>query len=186
MIAVLVDNPAANRDQELSCSREFSDFVAKELLPWIRTNYRVSLNAEDVVISGSSLGGLQATCTAFWHPELFGNVLAQSSSYWWKPDSEPEYEWIARQFETSKKLSLKFYLTVGKYETLPKPGNTNQLLVNRKFADVLKQKGYAVSYLEFYGAHEYVDWQGTLADGLISLSAIVTATTRNSTSSYFK
>jgi Domain of unknown function (DUF3327) len=35
--------------------------------------------------------------------------------------------------------------------------------------DALKAKGYEVTHTEFDGAHEYINWQGTLADGLIVL-----------------
>jgi enterochelin esterase family protein len=41
--------------------------------------------------------------------------------------------------------------------------------MNRQFRDILKVKGYNVDYREFNGGHNYVNWRGTLADGLISL-----------------
>jgi len=38
---------------------------------------------------GSSPGGLAATYAAYRHPEMFGNVLSQSGSYWWTPPTDP-------------------------------------------------------------------------------------------------
>jgi hypothetical protein len=35
--------------------------------------------------------------------------------------------------------------------------------------DVLQAKGYDVYYMEFNGGHNYICWQGTLADGLPAL-----------------
>ena len=32
----------AERNGELACSEPFSDFLAKELVPWVRKNYNVS------------------------------------------------------------------------------------------------------------------------------------------------
>jgi enterochelin esterase family protein len=153
----------------LACYRPFADFLSKELLHWLREKYRVTADPAKTVIAGSSYGGLAATCAAMWYPENFGNFLAQSASYWWKPESDSEYEWVKRQFSASPKLPLRAFITVGLLETLPKPGNTNQVKVNQRFRDALKAKGYAVKYTEFDGAHEYINWQGTLADGLIEL-----------------
>jgi enterochelin esterase family protein len=169
-VAVLVDNPGpADRERELPCYRPFADFLSKELLPWMRERYRVTADPARTVIAGSSYGGLAATCAAMWYPGDFGNFLSQSASYWWKPEGDVEYEWVKRQFSTGPKLSLRAFLTVGLLETLPKPGNTNQVEVNRRFRDALKARGYDVKYTEFDGAHEYINWQGTLADGLIAL-----------------
>jgi enterochelin esterase-like enzyme len=49
------------------------------------------------------------------------------------------------------------------------PALVSAPFVNRRLRDALKAKGYEVAYTEFDGAHEYINWQGTLADGLIAL-----------------
>jgi len=36
--------------------------------------------------------------------------------------------------------------------------------------DVLEAKGYSVVYSEFAGGHAYLNWRGSLADGLIVLA----------------
>ncbi len=170
VVAVLVDNPGpSERERELPCYRPFADFLSKELLAWVRERYRVTTAPARTVLAGSSYGGLAATCAAMWYPGNFGNFLSQSASYWWKPETDSEYEWVRRQFSTNPKLSLRAFLTVGLLETLPKPGGTNQVEVNRHLRDALKAKGYEVKYTEFDGAHEYINWQGTLAEGLIAL-----------------
>jgi enterochelin esterase-like enzyme len=42
-------------------------------------------------------------------------------------------------------------------------------LTNRSLRDVLRAKEYDVYYQEFEGDHEFINWRGTLADGLIAL-----------------
>ncbi|MGO8731942.1 MAG: hypothetical protein ACLQVM_04005 [Terriglobia bacterium] len=42
-------------------------------------------------------------------------------------------------------------------------------MTNRQFRDILRAKGYEVQYQEFAGDHDYINWRGTLADGLIVL-----------------
>jgi enterochelin esterase-like enzyme len=170
LVAILINNASpADRERELSCSKPFADSLVKELLPWIREKYQVTNDPTKTVIAGSSLGGLAAACAGIQYPETFGKILSQSGSFYWRPDGDSEYEWVRRQFSSSPKLPLHLFLTVGLFETIPKPGNTNQLEVNRRLHDALKAKGYEVGYSEFDGAHEYINWQGTLADGLIAL-----------------
>ena len=43
------------------------------------------------------------------------------------------------------------------------------LVPNRHLRDVLRARGYEVRYQEFPGDHDYINWRGTLADGLIAL-----------------
>jgi enterochelin esterase family protein len=45
----------------------------------------------------------------------------------------------------------------------------NIVTTNRHLRDVLLSKDYWVHYQEFNGGHGYLNWRGTLADGLIAL-----------------
>ncbi|HYO50490.1 MAG TPA: enterochelin esterase [Chloroflexia bacterium] len=169
MLALFLDSP--DRNNELPCNPHFASFLAHELVPWARKLYHISHDASRNVIGGASYGGLAATYAAMRYPQLFGNVLSQSGAFWWKPDSDPEHEWITRQFVSRRKnLPLHFYLDVGLLEKWPSPDNGPDILIsNRHMRDVLEAKGYWVHYAEFNGGHDDIWWQGGLADGLISL-----------------
>jgi enterochelin esterase-like enzyme len=177
VVAVMIGNVA--RATELPCNPTFADFLATELVPWLRRNYNVSTDPRSVTIGGSSYGGLAATYAAYRHPETFGNVLSQSGSYWWTPptdsmkpgsfdrDRDPSY--VANLFVESPKLPVRFYLDAGSME-LDLSGRGGSILVpNRHLRDVLRAKGYEVFFREFIGGHDYVSWRETLADGLILL-----------------
>ena len=54
---------------------------------------------------------------------------------------------------------LRLYMDVGVFE--------NHLLwANRHMRNVLRAKGYDVTYQEFSGGHSSTSWRGTLSDGL--------------------
>jgi enterochelin esterase-like enzyme len=177
VVAVMIGN--VERSKELPCNPTFADFLSTELVPWLRSHYNVTTDPRQVTIGGSSYGGLAATWAGLRHPETFGNILSQSGSYWWTPppdtskantfapDADPSY--VAQLFAASPKLPLRFYLDAGSME-LDMTGHGGSILVpNRHLRDVLRAKGYDVSYREFIGAHDYASWRETLADGLILL-----------------
>ncbi|PYR04188.1 MAG: hypothetical protein DMG00_24305 [Acidobacteria bacterium] len=50
-------------------------------------------------------------------------------------------------------------------------GNGGAILEpSRHRRDVLLAKGYEVHYQQFNSGHDYLNWRGTLADGLIALA----------------
>ncbi len=173
LVTVLIGNAPGARQTELPCNPEFAKFLAEELFPFVRDTYRVTTNPRQTVIGGSSFGGLASSYFALQHPELVGNVLSQSGSYWWSegwdfrnPDPAIEGEWLTREYVRQPKREVRFYMDVGIHEA----GNPSMAVVNRHFRDVLRAKGYEiVRYDEFNGGHDYVVWRGTLATGLIAL-----------------
>jgi enterochelin esterase family protein len=42
------------------------------------------------------------------------------------------------------------------------------LAANHRFREVLEKGGYATSFREYRGGHDYACWRGGLADGLIA------------------
>lgn len=171
-VALLVDSGRGEtRDRELTCNPQFAEFLTKELLPWVRQNYHVTTDPSQTVVGGASFGGLAAAYVAMKHPEIFGNVLAQSGSFWWKPENEEEYEWLTRQFVASPKLPIRFYLQIGLLENLStaRPDSPTMLVASRHLRDVLQAKGYDVRLQEINGGHDFFNWQAALPDGLTSL-----------------
>lgn len=171
MVALILDNPTAeSRSTEFACYEPFAEFISKEVIPWVRANYNVTTNPGQTVVSGVSFGGLAAAFLGYRHPEIFGNVITQSGSFWWKPGKEIEPEWLTRQFAASPKLPLRFHLQVGLFETGPTPGGAPDMVaVSRHLRDVLKARGYEVGYAECNCGHDYLHWRGALPDALITL-----------------
>lgn len=152
-------------------SELFGDFIATELIPWMRSKYNIHTTSDKVILAGSSRGGFAASFIALNHSDVIGNVLSQSGSYWIKGTNN-ENHWIYPEdngklisaYMDSERLPIKFYMDIGLYDA-----GASMLGMNRQFRDILKTKGYNVNYQEFKGGHNYINWRGTLSNGLISL-----------------
>ena len=170
LVAVLIDHPDdQTRNIELACSPSFTAFLADELVPWLRQHYHLSHDPAQMIVAGSSYGGLAASFAALSRPDVFGKVLAQSGSFAWSPADDPEAEWVARRVALGPLLPIEWYLEVGLLEYAPDVPYT-PLVANRHLRTVLQARGYQVRYREFTGGHEYLTWRGTFADGLIALA----------------
>lgn len=175
---VFVATGGAWRLQDLVANDPFADFVAKELVPWVRQNYSVTRDPSRTAVGGYSAGGLAAAYVGRRHSAVFGNVLSQSGAFWWEPkmgvtgdpelDAIPEANGIARLYAETSKLPLKFYLDAGTFE-IGNVGSFGILEANRHLRDVLRAKGYSVAFQQFIGGHDGLSWRGTVADGLIAL-----------------
>jgi enterochelin esterase-like enzyme len=164
------------RKRDLDCSDDFARFLATELVPWARKNYRVFGDPTHTIVGGSSLGGKMAAYCGLKYSEIFGKVLSQSGSFLTAVRQEsPSALWdgeargmLAAEFVSSPRLPLEFYLEAGRYETtLP----FSPLLETRRLRDVLMAKGYRVTYSEFVGGHNEVCWRGSFADAMMALTA---------------
>ena len=167
VVAVLVGN--VDRFADLT-SDTFTDMIALDLVPWMRATYHATSDPRRTVITGVSLGGLAAAMAAFHHPDVIGNVLSQSGSFWWAPLGE-EPEGTARWLAKAPHLPVRFWMNVGLFEGGPPDQPTSMLASNRHLRDVLVARGNDVTYSEFAGNHSYIQWRGLLAGGLIALFA---------------
>ncbi len=167
LVAAFVGNPtSSSRAVELGCSPGFADFLALELVPWMRKTYAASGDPRDVAAAGSSLGGLSAAYVVLRHPDVIGNAISQSGSFWWKPDDESEPEWLTRKYAAVANTGARLFLEAGLMEDGASLTGPSILEANRDLYQVLRKKGYTVEYREFNGDHDFLNWRGSLADGL--------------------
>lgn len=173
LVVVLLDSlDMETRSKELVFHRPFNDFLVTEFLPWVLTQYAISTDPSQRLIGGSDSGGLAAAYVTLEHPDVFGNVISLSGAFTLLPEGETESSWLARQFYEREKLPLKFFLSVGTLEAnnyREMRGRPSTLAENHRMREALRTKGYKVHYTEFSGGHDYISWQGMLAEGLIAL-----------------
>lgn len=169
--AVIVGNASPEaRGQELPPNPKFAQFMAEELMPWVKQQGLGQL-ARHTVVAGSSYGGLVSSYLGLTHPELFGNVLSMSGSYWWAPQGEPA-GWMQRAWQTlpSPMPNVRFYIDAGRFET-GRGGRNGILETSRELGDVLRAHGLSVTQREWISGHDYVQWQASLGCGLVALLA---------------
>lgn len=169
--AVIVGNASPEaRGQELPPNPKFAQFMAEELMPWVREQGLAQM-ARHTVVAGSSYGGLVSSYLGLMHPELFGNVLSMSGSYWWAPQGEPA-GWMQRAWQTlpSPMPNVRFYIDAGRFET-GRGGRNGILETSRELGDVLRARGLSVTQREWISGHDYVQWQASLGCGLVALLA---------------
>ncbi|MFA9593324.1 alpha/beta hydrolase-fold protein [Citrobacter telavivensis] len=159
----------SRRGKELPPNPTFADFMAYELVPWLRQQ-GIALPRQKTVLAGSSYGGLASSWVALRHPRLFGNVLSLSGSYWWAPKGE-EASWLTQQYQASPRYPVKFWLQAGRFETQgPNGGIYRNTLA---FEKVLREKGYTVSFHPWSSGHDYAAWCEALVYGMRDFIGLV-------------
>ena len=168
-IVVFISNQG-NRTEDL-ISEKMTDFVALEVLPWVKENYNINTDPKRVVVSGPSRAGFAAMYTAYRHSNVIGAVLSQSGSLYYTLDENtnwpiyPEFEGkIIEYYKQSPYKNIQFYIDVGLYDL-----GLAAVGTNRQLRDVLKLKGYHVEYYQYNGGHSHLGWRHTIANGLIAL-----------------
>lgn len=163
--AVLVDaGDTATRNADLTSHDRFLRFLTEELMPWAHTRLPVTTDPARTLIAGQSYGGLMAAYAGLHAPDRFGLILTQSGSFWWPRGSEFDIDagGIIREYAAAPRSAARFYQEAGLIEWLLRDQN-------RHLRDVLRAKGYDVTYREYHGGHDYACWRGGMADGLRSL-----------------
>ncbi len=186
-VGVLVHNASpTSRMHEYPCNAKFATFVADELLPTLRIEYRFTADPSAIALGGYSYGGLASDWVGLTRPDAIGAVLSMSASLWWgkRPDNagpgddslgrDDRTEWLTRTVGQAPDLAARFWIDVGQLEDAPLPfaDGADQVSANRRFRDVLGANGYrVVGYREQPGGHDLLNWRRTLPDGLMALLA---------------
>jgi enterochelin esterase-like enzyme len=110
--------------------KRYPEFLAREVLPFVRAHYRVATDRRHVGVGGSSYGAVAALYTAMIHTELFGLLLAESPSLY--VDSTH----ILRDAARLRVPLVRTYLGVGTNEEGKPNCNPKSPVVSEAEADV--------------------------------------------------
>lgn len=167
----------------LECAPDpkFVELIIQHLIPELRNQYNATSDPNKTFIGGQSLSGFLALYMGLNYSEIFGNVLCQSANLIQKHVSSPQDMldvkkllrnptdmYIIHEFVDRPKVELKFYLEVGSYEK-ELYGGLSMYYSNMYLRDILKLKGYTVTYQEYPSDHGWIQWRESIAEGIIAL-----------------
>ena len=158
----------ADRTRELSCNADHAAMLARELVPTLRERYRVDATPAGTVLGGASLGGLQSTFTAMEHPDVVGNVLSVSGSFWYGPNLPDHPEWLTERIAAEPLRPFRMYQQIGSLEDGPLPfaPGVTHLDANRRFHAAAVARGHDVRYEELTTAHDVCAFRVAVIRGL--------------------
>lgn len=139
------------RNAQFLCNRDYLKFYVDELLPKIETDYPVAKSRSERTILGLSFGATNAACFGLSGAETFSGVAMQS------PANHP-LPGLLPAFAAAPLLPLKIFLSTGK--------PNDNTAANRKFRQVLQDKGYEMQYIEVSQGHNWRNWRPLLDDVL--------------------
>jgi enterochelin esterase-like enzyme len=130
----------------------FIEALSGNLRPFLLKRYRMLEGPRNTAIMGASMGGLIATYAAFTHPETFGLCAAQSPSYQWKNDT------LITMLRSAPVKDFRMYLSTGTIRDAERRA--------RIVRDIMREKGYAITYAEYPESHNWLNWRGRLGEML--------------------
>ena len=168
-IVVGIPNSPA-RDKELNYEttdgKAYSDFIIKEVMPFIKKQYPVSKHREDHIIS-FALYKVANRYSYYYNPRKFGGAICMSSAFHRKISN------ILKEVNETKTppINVKFYIDSGELET-EKQDNEDILSLYKEMVQALKSKGFREninlkSYLQKRGHHNEKSWAERLDKALL-------------------
>jgi enterochelin esterase family protein len=157
LIAVFIEpasdpeDPRTNtRMSDYALNDRFIDALSEVLRPLLMKRYRMLEGPRNTGIMGASMGGLIATYAAFTHPETFGLCAAQSPSYQWGNDT------LITIIRSGPVKNFRMYLSTGTIRDAERRA--------RIMRDIMREKGYAITYAECPESHNWLNWRGRLGE----------------------
>lgn len=140
-----------NRSVEYdSVADDYSQFLAKEILPPIEAKYNIRKDPAGRAIGGISSGAICAFTVAWNHPDWFGKVISDVGSFT-NLRGGHVYPQLIRE---APKKPLRIHLQDGIYDNRsPQNPERDWFLQNRLMSEALAEKLYDVQYVLGHGIH---------------------------------
>ena len=141
----------------------FKEEMTKNIVPFIDTNYRTLVGAENRAICGLSMGGGQSFYVGLESPEyfgavgvfstgLFGGIRTSGSGF----DAEKEIPGLLSESEKFNKNLELFYISCGEQDM--------RIEHTKKAVKTMRDNGLEVEFNSFPGDHEWQVWRKSLHD----------------------
>ncbi|MDK9700402.1 MAG: alpha/beta hydrolase-fold protein [bacterium] len=146
---IVVFVPPVNRTNEYAGNQmsSFSAFLVNTVMATVDQRFRTRRDPTYRATLGASNGGNISLWLGLHYPQVFGNVVAQSSNV---------QTAISNGFRDTPRLPLKLYLDLGTYD-IPA-----LIPLVRNFVPILQERGYPYYYIEFHEGHSWGNWRAHL------------------------
>ena len=127
----------------------YARFLVEEILPYVARQFdlRLSTNGNDRCIAGGSSGGIAAFNAAFYRPDAFARVYANSGSFVAFRGGH-EFPTLVRKFEARP---IRTYLTTGTHDMVNCAGDW--YLLDQEMDQALRFSGYEYEFHAIEGPH---------------------------------
>ncbi len=168
LIAVFID--PVEREKEYSLDEKYTQFIMRELLPYLEEKYPIAEKGEERCIIGADLAALQSLYIATKYPSFSSKAICQSGLFLppsiYRELGRPINGDIFKVIESLEKIPIKVHLQWGVYDGI---NGYSLATFNRKIARLLKEKGAQVSTLEAPEGHSWGFWRSYLGRGLVDI-----------------
>lgn len=169
LIAVFI--PPVDRTEEYAGSKQaaFTDFIVKELVPWVDGRYPTLRHPWGRANLGASNGGNISLWLTVSHPDVFGLVAAMSSNV---------ENNIKSRVQQGVNPPVKYYLDIGTYD-IP-------ILIQRvsAFRQLLENQNEVFMFQQFHEGHSWGNWKAHIDDALIWLFGATGSSGHNTKSGF--
>ena len=155
-----------DRTAEYTGDERHADFLALELLPFLRAHFPLREDRAGLVLVGASLGAVASLAAAWRHPGTFGGLVLLSGSFIFDrallQGRDPLFgriaDFVDALREEPRDLPARVFVSCGLYEGL--------IGQNQALARFLEQKGVQVRLAEPHDAHHWQNWRDQMQAGL--------------------
>ncbi|MEZ5306651.1 MAG: glycoside hydrolase family 15 protein [Pyrinomonadaceae bacterium] len=155
---MIVFTDPVDRTGEYKLNDKYADYIATEVVPAVEKKYfsTIKTGRKNRAVMGASFGGLASLWTSLRHPDVFGRVGGQSTSFW------ANDEQVVGALENLQKSDndFVFYFDDGLFEGVED---------TRSAVKLLREKGFSVSYIERDTGHNAPAWRDRLEHAFIKL-----------------
>ena len=110
------DDAVVTNPSQMGLADKYTQFLRYNVMPFVRARYRIldrvsgAPHAPQVIVAGSSMGGLVSTYLGVVYPGAFGNPGVFSPAFWAAPN-------FAARRDLVPWLGLRWFLSIGTAET---------------------------------------------------------------------